>query len=306
MQLVKKFAQFVLQSRKHAAGVAFLCAALPMLNWLSVVIIALVTLCKGAIEGLIVLLWSILALPVIFLYTGAWSWSLVVHVVLFGSLFVWGLAILWRRSASLVLVVELAVICGILAVLAVHGYADNIHAWWFNYITNNATKFIDTANVDFGADRIKQLAQVFAGYMTGLQSAVIVLSGFLQLLIARGMQAILYKPGSCMREWTQLRLSYLLVIALVVCFSLAWFGLGLFKDIMPVLLLPFLLAGISLVHSCLVEFRATKFVVLLFYLLLITLFIIQPLILSILVVLAAIDSFVNIRLRLLRYRKVNS
>jgi hypothetical protein len=294
--LIKKFTQFILKSRKNAIFIALLCAVLPLLGWVCAVIVALVTLCKGPLEGFLVLLWA--SLPyVVLLYKGAW-FSLI-YAVVFGTLFIWILSITLRRFVSWVLTIEVAVVFAVLAILIVHGYANNIDAWWVSFIMGNVNKVTEATSLSFNMPLVKQTLQVMAPYMTGLQAAFVVLGVILELMIARSLQSRIFDPGQWQKEWLQLRSSYFMVMALALCLVLAAFGLSLFKDIVPVLVLPLLISGASLFHSCMVTLKVPVGFVVLFYLLVIIVFTLYPLLLSILVIAAMLDSFVDFRKRLI-------
>ena len=148
--LVKKFTQLILRSNVHAAIVAMLCAFLPLLSWLGVVIVATVTLCKTATDGFIVLLWA--ALPYIVVSSATKSWWPLIYTVLFGGVFVWVLAIIWKRYDKFNLVVEAAVLIGIIAIVIFHGVMPNPHVWWTQHLLDNASKLVSNTNIKLNMD----------------------------------------------------------------------------------------------------------------------------------------------------------
>jgi len=297
--LVKKFTQFILQSNRHAIFVAILCGVLPLLGWVSAVIVALVTLCKSVTDGFIVLLWA--SLPYVVIASVNRSGWLLVHAILFGSLFVWLLAILLRRSANFVLTVESAVVVGVVAVLIFHGVVSDPHVWWTKYIVDNASKLTSVAHVNLDMGWVKRTAQLVAPYMTGIQSVIIVFGVILQIIIARSLQANLFDAWLWLREWRVFRLNQSMVVLLALFSILFWIRPALFRDLLPVLVLPLLFAGVSLVHTCMAMVKLSSAIVWLFYLLIIVILLAMPMLLGVLMIIAIMDSFLDFRTKILRY-----
>lgn len=296
--LIKKFTQLILRSNTHAAIIAILCTVLPLLSWLSVVIVALVTLCKTATDGFIVLLWAALPYVVVSSVTRSW-WSLI-YAVLFGSLFAWALTIVWKRYSKFNWVVEAAVIIGIIAIIIFHGILPNPHVWWTHYLLDNANKWISSANLKLNMDWVKQAAPIVAPYMTGIQCAFILFGIIVQIVIARALQANLFDSWIWRKEWREFRINQIVVVFLVLCLILFWIKPVLLKDLLPVLMFPLLFAGVSLVHSCMIMLKFSSVFMWLFYLLVFLSLLFFPFLLGILVLLAVMDSFLNFRLRILR------
>jgi len=58
--MMKAIAEFAMRSQPHAIGVSMTAAVLPLLGWLSMVIVALVCLRQGMAVGSLVMLWTLL------------------------------------------------------------------------------------------------------------------------------------------------------------------------------------------------------------------------------------------------------
>lgn len=295
-----KFTKFILESNRKAIFVALICAVLPLLSWISVVIVALVTLCKGATEGFIVLLWT--SLPYVVLAYME-SWWILLHFVVFGLLFVWLLAILLRYTNKFSLVVESAVVLGVLGVLVVHFSIDNVHAFWLQHLLQNAQKILSETKIKFNLVSIKPAINKLATYFSGFQAAIIVLMVILQLIIARALQANYYSPGSWGKEWTGLRLSYVMVVLLLANIVLAWMGLAIFKDILPVIVFPFIFVGISLVYKLLTAIKVPFVVIVLFYILIVISIFTVPYMLGIFVLAALGDSCFDFGKKILKLHR---
>jgi len=302
--IAKKFTEFVLRSNNCAILIAVLCSILSslgvlpsLLGWVSAVVVALVTLCKSVADGFIVLLWA--ALPYIVIAAHNRSWWLLLHSVVFGSLFVWVLALLWRLSKRFVLVVESAVMIGLVAVLIVHLILPNPHVWWVQYMVAHANKLINTANLNLDINLVKKIANMTAFYMTGMQSAIILFGAMLQVIIARLLQANLVNSWLWREEWLKFRLQRSMVVFLLLWLVFFWIDLTLLQDLLPVLIFPLFFAGISLGHSCIIKLHFSPIFIWSFYLLVFISLLFMPILLSVLVVAAIMDSFLDFRTRFL-------
>lgn len=296
--LAKKFTEFVLKSNSRAILVALLCAFVPFLGWIGAVVVALVTFCKSIADGFIVLLWAALPYIVIAAHTG--SWVLLLHGVVFGSLFVWILALLWRFSRKFVVVVESAVVIGLLAVVVIHLILPNPHAWWTQYIIEHTNKLINTAKINLDMNLVKKTTLIAAPYMTGIQSVIVSFGAILQVIIARALQANLVDSWFWREEWLQFRLSKKRVMFLMLWLVFFWVDLSLLQDLLPVLIFPLLFAGISLGHSCISILKFSPMVIWLFYLLIFASLLFMPILLSFLVAAAIFDSFLDFRAKVLK------
>ncbi len=295
MTLTERFAKYVLSGRRQAVFMALLFAILPLLGWIGIIAMALVTLRKGAWEGFIVLIW--MSLPfVVILFTG--TWAPVLTKVIFGSLLVWLLAVSLRHFRNWSLTLELAALAFGLIIFVAHLYMPDIQSWWAKAIMDHIVKAALSADIQLKMDTIKQLVQLISQYFLGMQASVVLFSAFTQLALARTLQARLFNPGGLQKEWLNLRLGLIATIITIACSILAFFGPDLFKDITPVLLLPFLIAGVSFIH-CSLSIRKVKTVfITTFYILLALTVILFPAYLGILIIIAMLDSLLDFRKRL--------
>lgn len=296
--LIKKFTQLILRSNIHAAIIAMLCTFLPLFSWISMVIVALVVFCKTATDGFVVLLWAML--PYVVILSVARSWWSLVYTVLFGGVFVWVLAIIWKRYNKFNWVVETAVIFGIIAVSIFHGVVPNPHIWWTQHLLATTSTWISSTGLKLNMDWFQQAVPIIVPYMTGVQCAFVLFGVTAQIMIARALQANLFNSWIWRREWQEFRISQIVVVFLVLCLVLLWIKPTLLKDLLPVLMFPLLFAGVSLVHSCMIMLKSPSVFMWLFYLLVFLSLLFLPFLLGILVLLAVVDSFLNFRLKILK------
>ncbi len=290
--MLDQFAKYIMRGRRQAIIVALLFTVVPFFSWVSIVITGLVTLCKGPYEGFLVLMWT--ALPFV-VYAAKGMWLPLVINVAFGSCLVWLLAMILRRFASWSLILELLSLLAIVVILVAHYFMPHLQAFWsaklmhmMSLMESHLGKFA------LPSKQLKPLVNTVAYYATGAQACYIIFTVLVELAFARMLQAKLFFPGRLKQEWMQLRLNYIAIIVLVVVGALAFFGSSLFKDTLPVVLLPFLIVGISVGHGYFSYIKPS--LVWLFYIMVIVLAMVLPLVVgSLLVLLAMIDTVFPIR-----------
>jgi len=291
--LLKRFTQYVLSSRSRAVFMAMLFMVLPFFSWVSAVIVALVTLRKGIYEGFLIVLWT--ALPFVVLFVVEKEWVLFVRLVLLGSLLVWLLAIVFRRYAKWSLILELSALFGILGVLIVHILIPNVDTWWVNHVVAL------TKTIAFPIDEtiLTQVIQMMAPYATGLSALFILISGVTELIIGRGLVSQFEKGKKFIQEWVNIRLSVIAALILIFNIVMIFKGPVIFKDFLPLTVLPFIFAGISFVHLLLIKWHVSRKQLILFYVIVMVAVIFFPVLLSLLVMISFADSFINFRARMI-------
>ena len=280
------FAEFVMRSRSHAIGVSMVTAVLPVLNWLSLVIVALVVLQLGAANGAIILLWTMLPAGAIFLLLGDPSPAM----ALIGTFL---LAVTLRQTISWEFVLVGAVIYAGGTVLAMQAYlVDSVVA----LLHQLQSQLLPEVQLEPMA-----LLPIFA---VGQAVAMI-----LVVMVARWVQSNLYRPGAFRQEFHQLRLSpavsAIIVAGIIVCYAFyeqlsGWLQL---------LTIPLGFAALALVHWILANKDANKRIsdnsspngwIVGLYIGLVLLFnVLYPLLVS----LALVDSWSNIRKLIRNYQK---
>lgn len=255
---MRRFGNFVLSGRWQAALAALILTLLPLVGWIGIMVMALVTLRKGPKEGAVVLFAVMLPDLV---------WALMGHPqglidnVVYGSLLVYAAAVVLRTWPSWTLVLEISTALGVLGVLIAHLFVTDINAWWMHYFQQVLTEtgtLINTA----GSAQAKQnwvlykgaleqpgILEFLAKLATGMFIAFNIFGSLLNLVLARLWQASLFNPGGLRKELYQVRLHAVCIVALFLVVVATWLGMNLAWDLLPLLLLPFFSAGISLVHA---------------------------------------------------------
>ncbi|MCW9088421.1 MAG: DUF2232 domain-containing protein [Gammaproteobacteria bacterium] len=236
---------------------ALMALLLPPLSYLSGAAVALVTLRMGMQQGLLLILWAVLAVSL--------GGVLLVQNPIAGGVFavalwlpVWAMAVSLRRTGSPARSLVLATSYGLMAVLAFHLSMDEPVQWWFRLLQDGLQETLAQL-AEAERQQLLRNLQVIAGLMTGVSAAVLSATLIGCLLLGRWWQAVLFNPGGFGSEFRQLRLGRPLTLGAVLLIglmSLAESAL-LYQDMFVVLLVPFALQGLAVVHA-LVKLRQAQ------------------------------------------------
>ncbi len=273
-----------MRGRAYAIAISMVAAALPLLGWLSTVIVALVCLRHGMAAGSITLLWTLLPVGGIYYFVGDPS----PMIALLGT---FTMAMLLRQTLSWELVLVASVVFSAVGALifefSAAGMLDQFVQLYIGYLAQ-----VDASIVVEPEQARKLLMSFFA---LGQAFAMVVM-----LIIARWCQSTLYNLGEFRKEFHQLRLSPAvsgsIVLAMAVCYM---FGDQLGRWL-PLLTVPLVFASIGLAHWLMANRALSKSWAVGFYGSLVLLFqFIYPFLAS----LALMDSWFDIRNRIKTIQK---
>jgi len=249
---VQGLASFTMRGRSQAALVAATSAVLslvvPLIGLLSSAAIALVTLRKGATEGLMVGAFSglasgLLALAVLGSPVPAIGFALALWLP------AWMLGLVLRQSRSLDLTVQLAALFGLLILVGIHLQADDPTRYWADLLEPMRENLVERGLVEAAAS--EQLVAEISRWMTGAFAATFYFQLLLALFIGRSWQAQLYNPGGFSAEFRAFRVQngvgYLTagLVALVLLTEDAMWASELLLVSAPL----FFIQGVAIVHS---------------------------------------------------------
>lgn len=294
---MKSLGKYLLVDNMRAAMVALGCSLLAFIlpiGFVTILILGLVTLQKGYKAGLAVLA---------FVFLPAIALLITRHFVFFywfdllliqcGLMFIF--ALILRYTALWQWVLEAAAVIGIFAVGMVHLIFPHVRQIWIelikNYLqANNSLSITFHLDADHSAAFIQNLAAIATG-----GCAFFVLFGMIVLMIlARWWQTTLFSPGRLQFEFNGIRISRVSAsLLIIVSIALIWQSSWL-VDIYPMLLFPFMVGGLSILHQLVMHRRKMVLVVAMVYiaLLLLTFFTVISL-----AIVGFIDSFYDFRKR---------
>lgn len=298
---MKKLGEYLLANNMRAAIVALMCALTPLIQlpggFIAAVIVGLVTLRKGAKAGLFIVAFA--ALPAISLLIsrgfeyGLYDTLLIRCTLVWTCVLVWVFALMLRRWNSWTLVLEVMAVIGVIAVLVIHAAVPDIKQDWIAALMHFYKGFAAVSSfiqIPSGkaADYVKQLAP----FATGSAVFLLFFGVFLQLLLARWWQSVIFLPGGFRQEFIQIRVDRIAAIVLAVATVGMYWQAAWLIDLYPVLLLPFMVAGLSIVHHLTGKRKHMIFLLIAMYVALVILHFIAVAVLSLI---SFIDSWANFR-----------
>ena len=271
---MRGLAEFVMKGRKQAIMAVLLLGLIPIVNFLSPVVVGLVVLRKGLTEATQVLVWAIF--PV-----GGWAIAgdPVPLIMLLG---ITGLAGLLRASESW----EYTLLGSIVVGLCVEIYL-RLQPAVLDLIFLQMQPYFDVNGIQ--GEQLDSLRNV----MTSFMGAVYMFLAIVLLMLSRWMQAAVFNPGGFQKEFHGLRIEQKVALFLVGSMMLANFGILIPQSWMLYLVLPLMFSGLALVHAVVAAKKLSSLWLAVLYAI-----IVLPLIVNMIVLLALLDSWYDFRTRL--------
>lgn len=270
---------------------AVLFALLPFASWLSVALVLLVTLRRGAKAGFEVMLPALVihSVPLMMLVSveSALINTLIIYVPCYLA------ALVLRSTTSWQTVFGVFFLQALIGFLVIHLCAPDFILDQFNQFKNLLGQFQEYKQLlDAGTDGINTfvLAQLFFG----IQILSVVVSALISLIFARSIQAKLFVPGGFSSELLAFRsgrFSFLILMAVSIA---SYFEISYAINVLPLVLSYFLVSGFALAFYALARKRQLRIMTLLVLLILLKPFFV----LFVYVLLGALDSLFNFRLYL--------
>lgn len=280
---MRSLAEFVMRGRSQAVGVAAFSTATLLFAWLGAAVVALVTLRKGAYQGVLVMIWALL--PAL-LY--AQMGDIGPLTTLIGALLV---ASVLRVSAYWPFALLVAVLCGGLTGLLMLSAAGQAYVAEILRVTS---EFLAQLQHQAGEDAALAVVTPTALQIAGLLGLSATSTIVACVLLARWWQSTLYNPGAFRSEFLALRMPPLLTVLLLAgIVGLSSQGTD-YRFWALILVLPFVITGFALAHAVVASKKLGGTWLGLFYLCWVLL---DPLKVLLVAVVVA-DSWLNIRARL--------
>ncbi|MCL7420569.1 MAG: hypothetical protein M8364_06665 [Methylobacter sp.] len=276
-----------LQAMIVASSLALLSLIIPPVSIVSSASVALVTLRRGAFEGLYVLVCSSAAASLLGLFLlGSYQFALLYSMMLW--LPVWLISIILREGRHLSLAVEFAVLLGMLGVVGFYLYEAEPAVMWKEVLSQMVPP-------NAPVDEIQRTLDVLSHYMTGVVAAGTVFGLLFGLFLGRWWQSVLYNPGGFKQEFLSLNTKPRLAIGSVAVVVVAWVSSGVLSEVawnMTILLFVlYTCIGTAVMHAVFASMKLGRYMVPMFYL---TLFLIPHAMLPVALV-GLIDAWLNLR-----------
>lgn len=276
-----------IQAMIVASTLALLSLVMPPVSVVSSASVALVTLRRGAFEGLYVVVCSSVAAGLLgFFLLGSYQFALLYGMVLWVP--VWLISIILREGRHLSLAVEIAVLIGILGVVGFYLYDTESAVMWKNILSQMVP-----ANAP--VEDIQRTLNILSHYMTGIVAAGTVFGLLFGLFLGRWWQSVLYNPGGFRQEFLSLSTQPRLAIGSIVVVVIALLSSGviseIFWNITILLFVLYTFIGAAVLHAVFASMKMSRYIVPMFYL---TLFLIPHAMLPVALV-GLGDTWLNLR-----------
>ena len=293
---MKFLASFIMRGRMQAMAVAsflaLLSLILPPVSIVSSAAVALVTLRRGAYEGLLVLLSAsvaaaLLGVVVLGNFQFAFGYALILWIP------VWMLSIVLREGRHLSLAFEIASALGVLAVIGFYLFAQDPANYWQAVLSIMVEPMLQASEVP--AEQISLTITLLARYMTGIIATGSVTGLLLGLLLARWWQAKLYNPGGFGAEYLSLRMPFRFTMATIVVFLVAALSSGMIAELAwnigIILFMLYSFIGTAIAHALISTTKAKRFLLPFFYMLI---FVVPHIVLPVAII-GISDTWLNLR-----------
>jgi hypothetical protein len=289
-EFVLKQSKSILENKQHALFYAILFAVLPFASWLSVSVMALITLRKGAKSGLDILLPASIIHSVPLMMLIPVDSALVNTAIEYIPCY---LAALSLRKASnwqavcFVLLAQALIAFLLLGVIAPH-FAEEQFIHFKKMVSHyeEYQQLFDRIMSDISSDNLAQL-------FLGVQILSVTISTLTSLIFARGIQAKLVKPGGLQEELLEFRGNRISLIVLLALSVASYYEMPWALNLLPIALAYFFAAGLGLINFVLSRKWQLKVVILLVLLILF-----KPILMFVYVIFGTLDSLFNFRLYL--------
>ena len=284
----------LLKDNRYAIIAVLLCALLLLVplpgNFLAGIIIGFVTLKRGPLYGFYLLLFVAL------LAAGVTLQVREVNVFTFlflRAVLVWVGAVVLRRCYSWTITIEIITAIGLMTVLLVHLFVPGLQEIW-KHTLENYFSLIQTIKIGSIQITSQHLVETITPLMTGLTVLFGSIGIIIQLMLARFWFSSLFNPSGFAQEFAMIRVSRIASVVFLVMIFLTGFYHQVLIDYFPVLFLPFIISGLSLLYFfAMMKRNWWPF----FILIAVILFIFLGISLILLALLSFIDSWFNLRLK---------
>lgn len=246
--LLKRFTNFVLANHKNAGIVVVIAAFVPFFSWLASVVLCLVTLRKGLKQGLLLLPWALLPDIALYVREVPAGW---LFLDVFGSyLLPLILAGVLRYSVSWQTVFASFTLISFFAL----GLMQYLYPSYPQILVSKAAMLFEKwqqegSDFNLTTTELKEQLDFVAQYVFGFQLLVITLSSLINLVLARGLQSLVFCPGGLRKELLTIKLHWLWCLILAMD-AIAWLMVdnSFFGNAFILLALPMVLSGLSIGH----------------------------------------------------------
>ncbi|NQY42265.1 MAG: hypothetical protein HRT87_02830 [Legionellales bacterium] len=283
--------KLIMRTRTNALLAMVLCSTVVLLNWVAMIIMSLVTLHKGEIEGAKLL--GCMAMVAMLAYFLNGNHFILENLILV-AIPIWVLSGVLRKTSSWSLILELLVFLGILGIVIIYSFFPE----WLNNLINTLQTVIfevvmklknDTSS---NSNLLIRAYEILSNFFIGVIILLKLIEIVFLMMIARVIQAHLYNDGGFKKEFINLTISWVSNTCLIIALVGTLFDVSLTKAFLPIVFLPFIFVGMSVIHYLAGKRKNGKMILVFFY---ISFMLYSPAIILLLIITAIIEKQFNLR-----------
>lgn len=290
-EFVNNQSKILLENKQHAILYAVALSMLPFASWLSVALVALVTLRRGAKAGFEVMI------PALVIHSVPLMMVVPLDSVLVNTLITYipcyMMALVLRNTRSWQAVFGMIFFQMLAGCLLVQILAPDFIVNQFNQFKAIFADYPEYQQL-FAASTEGMSSIVLTQLFFGIQLFTVVVSTILSLAFARSIQAKLFNPGGFREELVAFRCGKLAFIVLTTVLIASYYEIPLAINVLIITLTYFILSGFGLAYFVLAREQQLRVAVILMLLVLLK----PALVLFAYLVFGSLDSLFNLRLYL--------
>lgn len=275
----------LVENKRQAIIYAVIFSILPFASWLSVVLVCLVTLRKGAHAGFDILLPALVVHSVPLMMLIPLSSALINTLVAYLPCFF--AAVMLRKTQNWQLALGAFFIQTFLACLLIQLLAPDFIIDQFNQLKTILVAYQELVDTGINSINSQSLAQLFFG----IQLLSTVVSSSISLMFARSIQSKLYLPDGFKNELLDFRSGKISLLILIGIALGSYCEIPLAINVLPIVLCYFLAAGFGLAYFICARKSQVKVFILLTLMVLLK----PTFILFAYIILGSVDSLFNFR-----------
>lgn len=283
--IITRQCKVLLENKQRAIVFAVIFSILPFASWLSIALVCLVTLRKGARSGFDVLLPALVVHSVPLMMLIPSSSALINTLIAYLPCYFAACAL--RKTEKWQGVFGVFLTQAFLGCLLIQLLAPDFIVMQFNQFKSVLMQYQEL--VETGMDSIStlSLAQLFFG----IQILSVIVSSIISLMFARSIQAKLFLPGGFKYELLAFRGGRLSLLVLIGVSLGTYYELPLAINLLPLMLCYFLASGFGLAYFIFARKSQVKVFILLSLLILLK----PTFVLFAYIIFGAVDSLFNLR-----------
>ncbi len=281
----------LLENKRHATIVAALLSILPFISWLSVSVVALVTLRKGNKQGFEVMLPALVIHSVPLMMLVPWDSAFINTFIAYVPCYFAAMTL--RKSSSWQLVFGMFLLQALLGYLLIQWFAPDFLGAQFNQFKELFSDY-QSYNELFESNNDGLSLKVWSQLFFGFQMLGAIASCSISLMFARSVQSKLFMPGGFAKEMRTFRCGRVSFLVFIACSIAAYYLWPIGMCLLPAVVAYFLVSGFNLAYVILAKKQQMKIMILLLLLILVK----PAFVIFAYIIFGVLDSIFNFRLYL--------